>query len=66
MRPDITINLVGWDMSAYGVPFPTSTGAYSTSRCWTGFTTAAPRGWCSLTNMSLLPMGSWRVASCPW
>ena len=57
MRPDITINLVGWDMSAYEVPFPHVNhkavdiamldGIYN--RCAAGLVL-------SLTNMSLLPM----------
>ena len=56
-RPDVTINLVGWDMSGYDVPFPSVNhsavdiaelnGIYN--RCAAGLIL-------SLTNMSLLPI----------
>ncbi len=56
-RPDITINLIGWDMSGYDVPFDhVNHGAVDLvtlnqiyNRCAAGLVL-------SLTNMSLLPM----------
>lgn len=57
LRPDVTINLVGWDMSGYDVPFThVNHGAVDLvtlneiyNRCAAGLVL-------SLTNMSLLPM----------
>lgn len=57
LRPDATINLVGWDMGGYDVPFPyvnhgtVGVGALNDiyNRCAAGLAL-------SLTNMSLVPM----------
>lgn len=57
LRPDVTINLAGWDLSNYDIPFPhVSHGAMALkdlnglyNRCRAGLVL-------SLTNMSLLPL----------
>ncbi|MBC9936591.1 MULTISPECIES: glycosyltransferase family 1 protein [unclassified Leucobacter] len=57
MRPDVTINFAGWDLSSFDIPFPhRSHGAMALSdlnglynRCRAGLVL-------SLTNMSLLPL----------
>jgi hypothetical protein len=57
LRPDITINLVGWDMSGYDVPFPyVNHKAVGIARLNEIFNRSAAGLVLSLTNMSLLPM----------
>ncbi|TXN28792.1 glycosyltransferase family 4 protein [Lacisediminihabitans profunda] len=57
LRPDITINLIGWDMSGYDVPFPhVNHGAVDIARLDTIYNRSAAGLVLSLTNMSLLPM----------
>ena len=57
LRPDITINLVGWDMSAYDVPFAhVNHKAVDISELDEIYNRCAAGLVLSLTNMSLLPM----------
>ena len=57
LRPDITINLVGWDMSGYEVPFPhVNHKAVDISELDEIYNRCAAGLVLSLTNMSLLPM----------
>jgi len=57
LRPDITINLVGWDMSTYDVPFPhVNHKALDISELDAIYNRCAAGLVLSLTNMSLLPM----------
>ncbi|MES2092871.1 MAG: glycosyltransferase family 1 protein [Actinomycetota bacterium] len=57
LRPDITINLVGWDMSGYDVPFPhLNHKAVDIARLDEIYNRCAAGLVLSLTNMSLLPM----------
>lgn len=56
-RPDVTINLVGWDMSGYDVPFPyINHSAVDISQLNDIYNRCAAGLILSLTNMSLLPM----------
>jgi len=57
VRPDITINLVGWDMSGFDVPFPyINHGAVDIAELNDIYNRCAAGIVLSLTNMSLLPM----------
>jgi hypothetical protein len=57
LRPDITINLVGWDMSGYDVPFPhVNHKAVDIAKLDEIYNRCAAGLVLSLTNMSLLPM----------
>jgi hypothetical protein len=57
VRPDITINLVGWDMSGFDVPFPyVNHGAVDIAELNDIYNRCAAGIVLSLTNMSLLPM----------
>lgn len=57
LRPDITINLIGWDMAGYGVPFPhVNHKAVDSSQLDAIYNRCAAGLVISLTNMSLLPM----------
>ncbi len=57
LRPDITINLVGWDISPYYVPFPyVNHTALDISQLNGVYNRCAAALILSLTNMSLLPM----------
>lgn len=57
LRPDIKINLVGWDMSSYDVPFAhVNHKAVEIARLNEIFNRCAAGLVFSLTNMSLLPM----------
>jgi len=57
LRPDITINLVGWDMSGYDVPFAYANHkAVDISKLDEIYNRCAAGLVLSLTNMSLLPM----------
>ena len=57
LRPEITINLVGWDMSGYDVPFPhVNHKAVDIARLGEIYNRCAAGLVLSLTNMSLLPM----------
>ncbi|HEY5222169.1 MAG TPA: glycosyltransferase family 1 protein [Microbacteriaceae bacterium] len=57
LRPDITINLVGWDMSGYAVPFPfVNHAAVSVAVLNAIYNRCAAGLALSLTNMSLVPM----------
>ena len=57
LRPDITINLVGWDMSGYDVPFPyVNHKAVDIAELDAIYNRCAAGLVLSLTNMSLLPM----------
>ena len=56
-RPDVTINLVGWDMSDYQVPFPyVNHGGVDISQLNAIYNRCAAGLILSLTNMSLLPL----------
>ena len=56
-RPDIVINLVGWDMSGYDVPFPyVNHTALDISQLNDVYNRCAAGLILSLTNMSLLPL----------
>ncbi|MDP9028327.1 MAG: glycosyltransferase family 1 protein [Actinomycetota bacterium] len=56
-RPDVTINLVGWDMSDYQVPFPyVNHGGVDISKLNDIYNRCAAGLILSLTNMSLLPL----------
>ncbi len=56
-RPDVTINLVGWDMSDYNVPFPyVNHTAVDISQLNAIYNRCAAGLVLSLTNMSLLPL----------
>lgn len=56
-RPDITVNLVGWDMSGYDVPFEhVNHGAVDIAELNAIYNRCAAGLVLSLTNMSLLPM----------
>jgi hypothetical protein len=56
-RPDVTINLVGWDMSDYDVPFPyVNHAAVDISELNSIYNRCAAGLILSLTNMSLLPL----------
>lgn len=57
LRPDITINLVGWDMSNFDVPFPyVNNSALDISQLNAVYNRCAAGLALSLTNLSLLPM----------
>ena len=57
LRPDITINMVGWDISPYPVPFPyVNHTALDISQLNEVYNRCAGALILSLTNMSLLPM----------
>jgi O-antigen biosynthesis protein len=57
LRPQTTINLVGWDMSGYDVPFPyVNHAAVSVAELNTLYNQCAAGLALSLTNMSLVPM----------
>jgi glycosyltransferase involved in cell wall biosynthesis len=57
MRPDIVINLVGWDMSSFDVPFPyVNNTALDISELNALYNRCAVALVLSLTNLSLLPM----------
>jgi hypothetical protein len=57
LRPDVVINLVGWDMSGYDVPFPyVNHTALDISQLNAIYNRCAAGLVLSLTNMSLLPM----------
>jgi hypothetical protein len=57
LRPDIVINLVGWDMSGHDVPFDhVNHGSVDVSTLNELFNRCAAGLVLSLTNMSLLPM----------
>lgn len=57
IRPDITINLVGWDMSGYDVPFAhVNHKAVDIAKLDEIYNRCAAGLVLSLTNMSLLPM----------
>ena len=57
LRPDITINIVGWDMSGYGVPFPhLNHKAVDVAQLDRIYNRCAAGLVLSLTNMSLMPM----------
>ncbi|MEO8908027.1 MAG: glycosyltransferase family 1 protein [Microbacteriaceae bacterium] len=57
LRPEITINLVGWDMSGYDVPFPyVNHAAVSVAQLNALYNRCAAGLALSLTNMSLVPM----------
>lgn len=56
-RPDVVINLVGWDMSGYDVPFPyVNHKALDIAQLNAIYNRCAAGLVLSLTNMSLLPM----------
>jgi hypothetical protein len=56
-KPDVIINIVGWDMSAYDVPFPyVNHSAVDISELNAIYNRSAAALVLSLTNMSLLPM----------
>ncbi|MFC6354781.1 rhamnosyltransferase WsaF family glycosyltransferase [Luethyella okanaganae] len=56
-RPDVVINLVGWDMSGYDVPFPyVNHSALDIAQLNDIYNRCAAGLVLSLTNMSLLPM----------
>jgi hypothetical protein len=56
-RPDVTINLVGWDMSDYDVPFPyVNHGGVDISKLNEIYNRCVAGLVLSLTNMSLLPL----------
>ncbi|WP_448809339.1 rhamnosyltransferase WsaF family glycosyltransferase [Agromyces bauzanensis] len=56
-RPDVTINLVGWDMSGHDVPFPyVNHAAVDISELNAIYNRCAAGLILSLTNMSLLPI----------
>jgi hypothetical protein len=57
LRPDVTINMVGWDISPYWVPFPyVNHTALDISQLNEVYNRCAAGLILSLTNMSLLPM----------
>ncbi|WP_022884956.1 hypothetical protein [Glaciibacter superstes] len=57
LRPDVTINMVGWDISPYEVPFPyVNHTALDISELNGVYNRCAGALILSLTNMSLLPM----------
>ncbi|MCU1513348.1 MAG: glycosyltransferase family 1 protein, partial [Microbacteriaceae bacterium] len=57
LKPDTVINLVGWDMSGYDVPFPyVNHSAVDISELNAIYNRCAAGLILSLTNMSLLPM----------
>jgi O-antigen biosynthesis protein len=57
LRPEVTINLVGWDMSGFDVPFPyVNHSAVDIARLNDIYNRCAAGLVLSLTNMSLLPM----------
>jgi hypothetical protein len=57
LRPDITINLVGWDMSGYDVPFPyVNHKAMDIAKLDSIYNRCAAGLVLALTNMSLVPM----------
>lgn len=57
LRPDVTINLVGWDISPYPVPFPyVNHTALDIAQLNGVYNRCAAALILSLTNMSLLPM----------
>jgi hypothetical protein len=57
LRPDVTINMVGWDISPYPVPFPyVNHTALDISQLNGVYNRCAAALILSLTNMSLLPM----------
>ncbi|TFB91020.1 glycosyltransferase family 1 protein [Cryobacterium sp. HLT2-28] len=57
LRPDVTINLVGWDMSGFDVPFPyVNHSAVDISALNDIYNRCAAGLALSLTNMSLVPM----------
>ncbi len=57
LRPDVTINLVGWDMSGFDVPFPyVNHSAVDISELNDIYNRCAAGLALSLTNMSLLPI----------
>lgn len=57
MRPDIAINLAGWDVSDWGVPFPhRNLAALDVSELNDVYNRCAAGLVLSLTNMSLLPL----------
>lgn len=57
LRPDVTINMVGWDISPYYVPFPyVNHTALDISQLNEVYNRSAAALILSLTNMSLLPM----------
>ncbi|MEO8908028.1 MAG: glycosyltransferase family 1 protein, partial [Microbacteriaceae bacterium] len=57
LRPDSRINLVGWDMSGFDVPFPyVNHGAVDIAQLNDIYNRCAAGLVLSLTNMSLLPM----------
>lgn len=57
LRPDVVINIVGWDMSSYDVPFPyINHSAVDISQLNAIYNRCAAGLILSLTNMSLLPM----------
>ena len=57
LRPEITINMVGWDISPYWVPFPyVNHTALDISQLNEVYNRCAAGLILSLTNMSLLPM----------
>lgn len=57
LRPDITVNMVGWDMSAYDVPFEyVNHKALDIAQLNEIYNRCAAGLVLSLTNMSLLPM----------
>lgn len=56
-RPDVTINLVGWDMSGFDIPFPyVNHKAVDISELNAIYNRCAAGLVLSLTNMSLLPL----------
>jgi hypothetical protein len=56
-RPDVVINLVGWDMSSYDVPFPyRNHSAVDISQLNAIYNRCAAALVLSLTNMSLVPL----------
>ncbi|MFF2274174.1 glycosyltransferase family 1 protein [Agromyces sp. NPDC058136] len=56
-RPDVTINLVGWDMSGFDVPFPyVNHAAVDIAELNAIYNRCAAALILSLTNMSLLPI----------
>jgi hypothetical protein len=57
LRPELMINLVGWDMSGYNVPFPhVNHGTVGVDELNSIYNRSAAALVLSLTNMSLLPM----------
>lgn len=57
LRPNITVNIIGWDMSGYDVPFPyVNHKAVGIEKLNEIYNRSAAGLVLSLTNMSLLPM----------